>query len=74
MYAKGKKHGYLGFAAPCLAVELSDGSLVQSSLKELVEFLADTPHHHVLLPTEDAELHVLAPGLGLGLCLCLGLR
>ena len=67
MYAEGEEHGYLGFTAPCLAVELGDGSLVQSSLKEFIQLLADAPHHHILLAAEDAELHFLAPGLALGL-------
>ena len=73
MYAEGKEHGYLGFAAACFSVELGDGPLVQSSLEELIQFLADAPHHHVLLSAEDAELHFLAPGLALGLGLGEGL-
>ena len=72
MYAEGEEHGYLGFAAPCLTVELGYGSLVQSPLEEFIQLLADAPHHHVLLAAEDAELHFLAPGLTLGLGLGLG--
>ena len=78
MYAKGKKHGYLGFTASCLAVYLGYRALMQSSSQEIIQLFADTSHHHVRELTvkhaEGALLgHLLSLGLSLPWSLCLRL-